>query len=151
MSTGYVIPDTSQKQILFVLGDDTNISVTEENDQYIIKMPIEQEYSLKKRLGLAKVLQIAPDNIQQGNNEASVILMKTPDKTNSWFWCNSVSINHPEIVLDRIGELLEQNGFSGYWFSEQDEEYFELSEDNEITKLAKIITEDPNINNCDLI
>jgi hypothetical protein len=124
MSTGYVIPDSSREFILRVLETFDDVIVTDEGDEYLIRMPIDPGYSLKKRVGLASIAGAPPDDVQQGTNMAQIFLMKAPDEINAWLWGTGTSISHPELILDRICEKLEELDRNPLWLSEHDDEYW---------------------------
>jgi hypothetical protein len=118
MSASYVIPNVSQEEIIKI-AEQTGLIVADKNDHYLISTSINPRYSLQKRARLGQVINIPPDNLQQGGDTASVRLYKTKDADNSWFEMNAVSINHPEIVLDKIAEALDMP-----WYSDSDNEYW---------------------------
>lgn len=130
MSTSYVIPDITTAQVLQVLQADDDIIVIDNGDDYIVEMPIDPSYSLQKRMALARFMDVPGDDIQQGSNKASVFLSKTDD-VNCWFMGYATSIRQPELILDRIIELLDAHGIEASWISEHDEGYFELLDDAE--------------------
>jgi hypothetical protein len=135
MSVGYVIPDVSQDVILSVLEIDDDIVVLDNNDNYAISMPINPRYSLKKRIGLSQAINVPPDTVQQGGGKSSITLHKTEDADNSWFSQTAASINHPEIILSKILDLLGSHGIDANWWCDAtDEEYFMLGEAYESNK-----------------
>jgi len=118
MSTGYVIPNVSWRQIIQATEAIDDIIVTDEGDSYHFHMPIDPQYSIKKRINLGIVTKSPPDNIQQGGDTAHVYLYKTPDPDNAWFEGTAVSVNHPELILNKLTETIEMP-----WYSEHDETY----------------------------
>jgi hypothetical protein len=123
MSTSYVIPGATSEQVLSVLQTDDNMVVINDDDHYVIEMPIDLNYSLQKRMALARATEQPGDDIQQGGNKASIFLIKSEDGTEDfcWFVGFATSIRHPELVLDRIVELLDAHGIESSWMSEYDE------------------------------
>lgn len=122
MSTDYVMPNVSREAVLAAIEQDDDIIVTDDGDSYTIKMPIDKNYSLNKRVRFAQMVNVPPDTIQQGGNTATIFLAKAPDEIHSWFWGTGTSIHHPEVILNRIVELV---GRGAYWVPEHDDEYFE--------------------------
>jgi hypothetical protein len=119
MSTSYVIPNTTPQQILQTAEQIPDLLITDEGDHYLIRTPINPRYSLQKRTQLAQLTNTPPDDIQQGTNTASIRLYKTQDPDNTWFEMTAVSINHPEIILDKLAEALHTP-----WYSEHNETYW---------------------------
>lgn len=122
MSTGFVMPGTSRERVLEAAASDGDIIVLDLGEDYEISMPIDPQYSLKKRVNIAGMMRVPPDDLQQGNNKASVQLMKVPDERNAWFMGYATSMNHPELVLNRIAKILDAP-----WLSEHDEEYWDYA------------------------
>jgi hypothetical protein len=127
MSTSYVIPNISYQKLLRTAEQLPNLLITDEGNNYLLRTPIDPHYSLQKRINLGKTTNIPPDNIQQGNNTASIRLYKTEDTNNSWFEGTAVSINHPEIILNKLTLAIKIP-----WYSEHDEEYWTLIPDEDI-------------------
>lgn len=120
MSTEYVVPNVSLERVLEAAAADDDIVVFDHGDDYELSMPIDPQYSLAKRVKLANFLDLPPDDLQQGTNKATVLLLKVPDEINAWFMGRAVSMNHPELILERIAQILDAP-----WFSEHDEEYWD--------------------------
>lgn len=118
MSTSYVIPNVSWQQIIQTAEEIGDMVVTDEGDYYHFRMPIDPQYSIRKRIGLGIATESPPDNIQQGDNTAHIYLYKTLDHDNAWFEGYGVSINHPELILDKLAEAIEMP-----WYSEHNETY----------------------------
>ena len=128
MSVGYVIPDVSQDVILSVLEIDDDIVVLDNNDSYVISMPINPLGSSDKRIAPKDHFD---DTEDEYSNKSSITLHKTEDADNSWFSQTAVSINHPEIILSRILDLLDSHGIGANWWCDAtDEEYFMLGDDD---------------------
>ena len=125
MATEFVIPDVTTDQVLRVLQIDDDMVVIDNGNDYIIEMPIDPGYSLQKRMAIARIVDMPGDDIQQGGNKASIFLNKTDD-VNCWFTGYATSVRQPEIILDRVVELLEAHGIESSWMSEHDEGFEEL-------------------------
>ena len=132
MSMGYVIYGVPPSELLDVIRSDEHISVSDGDGGYdIIYRHFDMaKYSLRKRVGLSRAINIPPDAIQQGGGTARIVLMHTDDQDDCWFWANAVSVTHPEVVLDHIVDLLEAAGVDAYWLSENDDGYWPDGEDD---------------------
>jgi len=128
MTTDYVIPDVSPQTILIILEDDDETLVLDEGSSYRIELPTDQDYALRKRIALARALKAPPDDLPQGSSKSIVFLNKTQDPNNSWFTGSTVSLSHPEIVLEHIVSLLEARGIETTWYSEHDE-YWDIADE----------------------
>lgn len=109
MSMGYKIPDISPTKLLQVIQTDDDILVLEHSEAYTM------EY------------------VPPGMAKSSIQLLKTEDQDNSWLWATSITLTHPEVILDRILELLDSHGIQAEWITENDEGYWpedELDEDD---------------------
>ena len=121
MSVGYVIPNVSKEQVLNVLETMNNAFVTDDGDHYTIRVSSQVEYATPES-------NDPLDNIGRNTfGTAEIMLMKTQDEFNAWFWAHSVSTTQPNIVLDAICEKLQ-----AVWYAESDREYEEIvDEDSE--------------------
>lgn len=128
MSMGYVMPGVSPTDLLDVVQNDDGILVLKRPDGFeiVYTNPDIATYSLHKRVGLSRILKIAPDDVSQGDNTARIVLMQTDDQDNCWFWANGVSVSQPEVVLDRIVELFDSVGIDVRWLSEDDDGYWDI-------------------------
>lgn len=129
MSTEFVILDVNINQCLQALQLDDDIIVTDHDDHYVVETPIDKQYSLQKRMAMSRIIGIPGDDIQQGGNKASIFMNKVEDDQNTWFTGYGTSVRHPEVVLDRIIELLKWQGVQASYMSEHDDGYHEMLEE----------------------
>lgn len=116
------MPDVSREQVLEAAASDDDIVVLDLGEDYELSMPIDPKYSLNKRVKFARVMNVPPDYLQQGNNKATVLLMKAPDEVNAWFMGYGTAASNPELVMERLSAILDAP-----WFSEHDDEYWDYA------------------------
>tara|TARA_R110000765_G_scaffold5157_3_gene16003 strand:- start:1422 stop:1808 length:387 start_codon:yes stop_codon:yes gene_type:complete len=123
MSVGYVIPNVSKEQVLNVLETMDNAFVTDDSDHYTIRVSPQSN----SNPGTMAPKNHFDDFEDEYGSTAEIMLMKTQDEFNAWFWAYSVSTTQPNIVLDAICEKLQ-----AVWYAESDREYEEIvDEDSE--------------------
>lgn len=130
MSVNYVIPGVSKHQIIQFLEQNDDIIILYEKDYWAISTHIDTKYALRKRMALGRFANAPPDDIQQGGNKSHVNLADVPDDENAWFWCNSVSLNHPEWLLDYIVDNMPSQ-FELTYIPDTVDEYFDYMDDDD--------------------
>lgn len=131
MSSAFCILNVPKEVVIKVVIESGKFMV-EREDKGLIKILLnrssdESKYSIKKRVALSGFVGKAPDDLQRAHAVSSVYLdSQALDKDNTHFQGFTVSLSDPEVVLDRISELLSEQGFDPVVLSEYDEEYQEL-------------------------
>ena len=116
MSVGYVIPSVSKEQVLNALETMDDAFVTDGGDHYAIRV------SPQSNPGAIAPKNHFDDTEDEYGGTAEIMLMKTQDEFNAWFWAHSISITKPNIALDAICEKLQS-----VWYAESDREYEEIA------------------------
>lgn len=128
MSSGFVIPGISHGELLkrimisnlFDIQDDKEDNLVPGVIISLVLNKTHKQYAMKKRVALAKMINIPADDVAHAKVAPRIILMKTADTDNAWFWSTAQSVTNPELVLDAIIKIL---GDTYTYYSEQDEMY----------------------------
>jgi hypothetical protein len=141
MGTSYVVTGISGADLLKELPNIPEITMKfdEKDNSCLLTTPTDNKYAVRKAAGLAKTVgrilkkEIAPDDTIGGGEVASVWLFQTPkDPDNAWFEGWGVSVNHPELVLEKIVKYLKEKGHESDAYSEHSEIYWLIVDaDNE--------------------
>jgi hypothetical protein len=146
MGTAYVIPGIDYETLLMHIEDNELLNITKQENEYMICLTnIPTRIALNKRIRLANMTKLPPDNIPKGG-VPTVFLRITTDKDNSWFDGYSTAISSPEIVLAVIIEILSNIGINTTMHSEHDQEFWDISDgldESFVKRLAKAF----NLNN----
>jgi len=129
MSVNYIIPHVDNDTILRIINNYNNFLVLDNGDEYSIETQIPKQYALQKRIAISQFAQLAPDYVHQGGNKSYINLVKSTDG-NSWFWCNAVTHNHPEVILDFLINKLDEIGINTTYYPDTNDEYFEFMDND---------------------
>jgi len=143
MGTAYVVPGIDYETLLMHIKDNELLNITKQENDYMISLTsIPKKIALKKRMRLAVMAKVSPDDIPKGGIP-SVFLRITTDKDNSWFDGYSTTISSPEIVLAVIVGILGNIGINTVVYSEHDQEFWDISDELDESfdkRLTKVLT-----------
>jgi len=127
MSTEYIL--TGIDKTNFINFVNNSVIKIDMNDGVCMCLYVEnsiedKRYTLRKRVELGKILNVAPDNLSRASDKSTILVEIDGDIIHLWGFSELVS--NPEIIIDKICELANRIGYNVKAVNEYDDEFKEL-------------------------